>query len=65
MADNSDPQDIQFPVPFQAFKRTLKGGSDEIWTKLLQQRYGRENHTPKEWKSIIDQLRDQPAHGVN
>lgn len=52
----------EHPVPFPAFAKTLVGTPDQIWTKLLQMRYGRQNHTPTEWRGLIDAARDEPAH---
>ena len=52
----------EFPVPFRTFAKTLKGTSDEIWTKLLQVRHVREKHTPTAWRELLESHRHEPAY---
>ena len=60
MADSAG--DREFPVPFAKFAKTLVGTPDEVWTKLVKIRHGREKHTPTEWRKVLNGNRHQPAH---
>jgi hypothetical protein len=51
-----------FPIPFAQFAQMLSGTHDEVWTTLLKQRYGRENHVESEWRALLDAARNEPAH---
>jgi hypothetical protein len=46
-------QNATFPVPISRFLATLKGTSDEIWTKLLKDNFGTEKHTMVEWGAVL------------
>lgn len=52
----------EFPVPLHRFLPELAGTPDEIWTRWLQMQHGAENHTPTEWRGLIEQYRHLPAH---
>ena len=51
----------EFPVPLSSFAATLKGLPDEIWLGVLKRFHGLENHTPTEWRALIDSHRDDKA----
>ena len=51
----------EFPIPFQAFARTLVKTPEEVWTKLLKMRHGKEKHTPTEWRALINAARNEPV----
>lgn len=57
----SDGND-EFPVPFDRFAATLQHTHDEVYVGLLRAQHGRENHKISEWKALLDQKRDTPAH---
>lgn len=52
-----DDGDLEFPVPFKVFSASLVGTPDEIWTKLLQNAHGRENHLISDWQALLDALK--------
>ena len=47
----------EIPIPFSRFAPTLVDTHDEVFTHLLRLDHGTENHTPTEWRSILDQLK--------
>ncbi|MDA8249174.1 MAG: hypothetical protein M0Z28_08340 [Rhodospirillales bacterium] len=55
---------VEHPIPLAAFAASLKGTSDEVYTKLLRIRHGMEKHTTAEWRALIDAARREPAHRI-
>ena len=58
----AEPGNEEFPVPLSRFLPELLHSPDEVWSRWLQMQHGAENHTPTEWRAIIDQYRNLPAH---
>jgi len=56
-----DGNDV-FPISCKRFVATLVHTHNEVWTKLLLARHGRENHTHEEWHALISDHSTEPAH---
>ena len=56
MALNND-----FPVPLDAFLRTIKGSEHEVWSKLLRAMHGREKHSELAWMRILNSHKTDAA----
>ena len=52
----------EFPVPLRAFAQTLVHTEDEVWIHHLRVQHGRENHTPTQWRALLETHRNAPAH---
>ncbi len=57
----ANPADVVHPIPCAVFIQSLAGTADEVWSLLIKQLHGTENHTPAEWKALLDGLRNQPV----
>lgn len=57
----SDPV-VEHPIPLAVFTASLKGTSDEVFSRLLRIRHGVEKHTTAEWRALLDAARREPAY---
>ena len=48
-------------IPAAQFVKSLKGTHDEIWTRLILGMHKMENKTVADWKSLIENYKNQPA----
>ena len=56
------PDQPELAVPVSVFGRSLKGGPDEVYLRLLATRHPNARYIPSKWQSLIEQYRTEPAH---
>lgn len=49
------------PIPCDAFCRTLRGTADEVYTRLLQVRFGQAKKSVEDWRFALNKCREEPA----
>ncbi|MDE3023130.1 MAG: hypothetical protein KGI54_14990 [Pseudomonadota bacterium] len=49
------------PLTSAQFAKSLKGTHEEVWMRLISGSHGRENHTPTEWRSLLNNHKTEPA----
>lgn len=52
----------EFPIPCARFVATLRHTENEVWGHHLRIVHGRENHTPADWRALLEGHRNTPAH---
>jgi len=48
-----------FKVPLSTFLSKIKNTSDEVWSRLLQVRFGTQKHTELGWSRLLDSIRKE------
>lgn len=56
VVDSAPPQ-TELPIPCRQFIASLKGTTDEVWSRLLKNDHGVKNLTPAAWRETLTQLK--------